>query len=386
MKKTQNATPKPTRIFLICLHMLTFFMSIIIILSPTVGITATSTIEEDRSAAIIYAYFRISDTDSDESTLSVDTFNDQITEIKNGGYTLLPLNNAITAIQQDIPLAPKSIAITFDGNDESIFKTAAPLLDKEKIPYTIFISPDQLDKKNQWEKIRELAEKDHVEIGITPYHYNQMTNWSDEKITNEINRAKSRYREELKSEPKFFAYPYGMYNQRVRKIVEKSGFKAAFGQQSGTIHKSADHLYLPRFTMTDDFGDVDRFRLTSNARPLPVKDTTPVDSFISAKNPVIGFTISPQIPSAYIKKILCFGSNIGKLKTEMLGNNRVEIRFDTALEETRLRINCTLPTNNTTAESWRWLGFLLHVSDTKENTAFNSSAALQTAHIQTGIE
>ncbi len=354
-------------------------------------------VTEDQTAAVVYAYFRISDVADDTgSTLSVDQFKNQITEIQSGAYHVLSLADITNALSQDQPLNYPSIGLTFDGADPSLFETALPILKEADLPFTVFITPSRLDEAEKqpdsnapdWDDIRALHKNKNVTIGITPYNYNRMTRWTEERIQTEVNRAKSRYREELGQEAEYFAYPYGLYSKRVRTIVEKSGFKAAFGQQSGLVHRSADRLALPRFTMTDDFGDLERFRLTSHALPLPVTDVEPKDSIAQTATPLIGFTVSPQIPAQDVKKIVCFGSGIGKLNTEVLGRNRVEIRFPQNFEEGRGRINCTLPTNakgDQDIESWRWLGFLLAAPvDPTNNMGARVGAALDETSPEAG--
>lgn len=344
---------------------------------------------EDKTAAVVYTYFQISDIpNEDRSALSTVQFQSQIQEIEDGHYNVLSLDEIVPALSQDMSLPFPVVAFTFDGTDPSLFQTAFPLLQNRKLPFTVFVSPGKLDDATRsgvgvtWSDVKTLAKQKGVTIGVMPYSYGRMTAWNDERIRSELNKAKIRYREELGSEPAYFAYPYGIYTARVRGEVEKMGFKAAFGQQSGLVHRGADRLALPRFTMTDDFGDLDRFRLTSHALPLPVSDVEPKESIISENPPVIGFTVSPSIPASDVKKLVCFGSGIGKLKTEILGKNRVEIRFPQAFDDGRSRINCTLPTTakpEQDVQSWRWLGFLLA-------TAEDEPVKPETPAEQTGIE
>ncbi len=179
---------------------------------------------EDSTAATIYTYFGISpDKEDDEaggvpsqSTLSFEKFNDQITELTSGAYTIMPLPELIKAQQAGRSLPRKTVALTFDHLDSAFLKTVAPLLLDKKIPFTLFISASQLDQAQgdvTWAALRTLLAKPGVSLGMTAYNYSHLATWPKEKLTADINQARSRIREELKTEPAFFAYPYGEYSR-----------------------------------------------------------------------------------------------------------------------------------------------------------------------------
>ena len=137
------------------------------------------------------------------------------------------------------------------------------------------------------------------------------------------------------------------------------GFLAAFGQQSGVAYSKSDPFSIPRFTLTETFGDMDRFVMTANALPLPVSDIAPEDSF---KTTSIGFTLSKDI-SPFIKSLDCFSSTAEKPVIDTI-NSRVEIRFKTPPAQ-KLRINCTLPVEQSSGDDtrWRWFGLMLTSHD-----------------------
>jgi peptidoglycan/xylan/chitin deacetylase (PgdA/CDA1 family) len=102
-----------------------------------------------------------------------------------------------------------------------------------------------------------------------------------------------------------FAYPFGEYSLAYKQIVERQGFMAAFGQQSGVAYAGADMFALPRFSMTTPYGDIERFRMTAMALPLPAFDVSPPDPYIKNNNPEIGFTIDEGLKNQ-VKAMSCF--------------------------------------------------------------------------------
>ncbi len=326
---------------------------------------------EDNSSPSVYAYFSITG-NGDDSSLSYEKFSQQIEEIGLGNYTVLPLPDLLAKQKSGESLSPNTIALTFDEPDEETYSKAIPLLIKNNIPFTIFVSPGLADG-NEWETLKNLQENDLVTIGLSSFKYGHLGSWSEEKITEDLNSAKAIYREKLGTEPLYFAYPLGEYSYQFVNAVQKAGFQAAFGQNSGVIIQSMDRMKLPRFTMTDEFGDLERFRTTSNAMPFPVKDIVPDTSYMTSM-PDIGFTISDQISADDMKKTRCFSSGSIQPQTVFLGSGRIEVRFPETPVTDRLRINCTISVPGDLPDDdprYRWLGFLLYFPVKTEQADFS---------------
>lgn len=336
------------------------------------SVQAATTLPEDRTAAVVYSYFSVGEEDRDIPSLSLESFGAQLHEIKTGEYNVITLPAIISAQTTHDLLPPRTIALTFDNVNDAVLNNAVPLLLESNIPFTLFLSPGKLDDNTKsgrgitWDTIRSLKKEASVTLALTSYTYGHIVELPEADILSDLNRAKARFREELGQEPEFFSYPYGEVSPALVGIISKSGFKAAFGQNSGVISPASDLFALPRFTITDEFGDVDRFRMTSLALPLPAKDMEPSATQISQNPPTPGFTIVSQLSPEDMGKISCFASGIGKLQTSHLGKNRFEIRFSKGFEDNKGRVNCTLlgPSLEGSDEPrWRWLGFLFSIPD-----------------------
>ena len=200
-----------------------------------------------------------------------------------------------------------------------------------------------------WEEIRILRDNG-VTIGSQTKSHPHMHNLSENQIVKELEFSNSRFVKEIGSKPEIFAYPYGEYNLNVLEKVKINGFKAAFGQHSGVAHLSLGLYQLPRFAMNENYGNMQRFLLAVNAKPLPISDLSPKDPVIIKNPPFYGFTLSDTIKPKGI--VRCFASNGIKSETKRLGKNRIEVRLEKPFPKGRGRINCTM----SAGERWRWLG------------------------------
>lgn len=320
--------------------------------------------EYDTKSAVIFAYFAIGNDDNPNASITREQFAAQIDELTSGPYHLRTLPDIIAAFERGADLPDRTVALTFDGADKSVIETAAPLLIEKKIPFTVFIPAEKVEEAKPpymtWDDLRNLKKSGFVTFGIHPSSYARLHGETEEEIRRQINNSISLIRKALETQPVLFAYPFGEYDSKYKEIIASLGFKAAFGQNSGVAYPGDDFFAFPRFTQTERYADMDRFIMTANALPLPVRDVAPGDTHLSTLTPPIGFTV-PDSLSRSIKGMSCFASGDLKPSLEFL-NNRVEIRLP-AFAEDRPRINCTLPVPGALGDEprWRWFGMLYTV-------------------------
>lgn len=318
------------------------------------------------STAVILAYHRIGEDYFPQENLRQDQFVDQIDELVSNGYAVLPLERVLSTLETRGTLPPKAVVITFEGGYRSVLDNAIPLLIKHKLPFTVFFASDKARENNDdflsWEDIDHLKSNPLASFGVLPADYGRLTESSDEEIQTQVNIAKIAYREHFSREPDFFSYPYGEYSMHVEDILRQYGFQAAMGLQSGVAYSGSDLLALPRFSMTEKYGNIDHFRMILNSLPLPVFNVEPDDPYLHSARPSIGFSVAPDIEQD-LSRLSCFVSSQARPDIERIGDNRVEIRLAKPISEPRTRVNCTMPVkkddqDDDSAQRWRWLGFL----------------------------
>ena len=66
-----------------------------------------------------------------------------------------------------------------------------------------------------------------------------------ERVSADIRAAKEKFRSHLGSATRLFAYPFGEFSPELTDMVNKTGFVAAFGQQSGVLDcRSGFHPFV----------------------------------------------------------------------------------------------------------------------------------------------
>lgn len=342
--------------------------------------TAT-VLQEDQQSAVIFVYNRIGEDGYASTSTSATQFAEHIAELKSGGFTVLPLPDIVARLRDGTALPRRTVGISFDGGHKSILATAVPLLVENNMPFTVFFSPNMLDQHLNdhisWDDVARLKHNRLASLGIHASDYARFAGKGDAEILRQINSAKARFREEVGSDPTLFAYPFGEYSLAYRNLVERNGFVAGFGQQSGVAAAGGDFFAIPRFSMAGGYGGTERFRMTADAMPLPATDIQPRDPHLDTLRPAIGFTVDKSLKNQ-LSALSCFVSDQGRPDMQVIGDSRVEIRLRQPFDESRIRINCTMPAPQTVGDDtarWRWFGMLLTAPVPALDTEMDESAA-----------
>ena len=289
------------------------------------------------------------------TSVTLDQLDSHIKELKKNKYNIKSLDFIINTIINDGQLPENVIGISIDDADRSFLNIAWPKFKKNNIPVTLFVSTSTITKNSKsylsWDEIRKLK-NEGVTIGSHSHNHSHMPDLSTKEIIKEIETSNKIFLKEIGRVPTLFAYPYGESDNRIINELKKYKFKIAFGQHSGVINETSNNYYLPRFSLNEKYGTVERFTFAASSRGLGVYDFIPIDPTLSENPPYIGFSLLDEklVPSL---DCFVFDSN-GTVDKELFKfNERIEIRLKRKLTSGRSRINCTA---KDIKGNWRWFG------------------------------
>lgn len=308
-------------------------------------------------SAVVLLYHRFGESAYPSTSVTIEQFEAHLQELRDGKYVVRPLPEIAAAVRAGRALPDNTLGISIDDAFASVYREAWPRLRRANIPFTLFVASDPIDRGTagymSWPQIRELAENG-VTIGSQTASHPHMPLLTPERNAAELEKSGARFRAELGMVPTLIAYPYGEYSLAVGAVAKAAGFVAGFGQHSGVIHPGSDLFNLPRFSFSEPYGDLGRFRLAGRALPLQASDVTPADPFLAGTRnpPLFGFTVQDLAPER-LSRLACYVSGQGKARIERLGERRIEVRMAEAFRPGRTRVNCTLPESG---GRWRWFG------------------------------
>ena len=309
-------------------------------------------------------YHRFGENDYPSTNIKIEQFEQHLQELKTGGYNVVALDEIIAAIRSGSDLPEKTTAITIDDAYLSVYSEAFPRLKKYGFPFTLFVATDAVDRADSgdykrymtWAQLKEVAMHPLATIASQSASHLHMIDSTDLVNRRDLERSQTRFENMLGMKPNIIAYPYGEFSSNVISIVRDMGFIAGFGQHSGAFGPGDNIYALPRFAMNEDYGDIARFKTAASAMPIVVEDMTPDDTLIAGGDnpPALGFSLLNG-PKGGLN---CFSSHEGKLKTERLGESRIEVRMEQPMPKGRTRLNCTAPGPD---GRWYWMGRLFYV-------------------------
>jgi peptidoglycan/xylan/chitin deacetylase (PgdA/CDA1 family) len=189
----------------------------------------------------ILMYHAIADTPSRAAQrLSVDpaTFTAQLERLRELGFTAVTFAQMVAALQGRLRLPERPVAITFDDGYADFHREALPVLDRQGIPATLFVTTGWLrdagahaagrppDEMLAWSQVVEAADT-RVEIGGHSHSHPQLDQLPTVALRQELRTCKALLEDRLGRAVTSFAYPYGYSNARVRREVQAAGHTAA---------------------------------------------------------------------------------------------------------------------------------------------------------------
>ena len=206
-------------------------------------------------------------------------------------------------------------------------------------------------EKHHWGKNRTYGTRPRHKIIHKDLNFDTSEIQLDE-VRSEIETSNKIFLKELGEIPTLFAYPYGETTSEIIDLIKDYKFKVAFGQHSGIINETSNMYYLPRFSLNEKYGEIDRVKFAANAKGIGIYDFIPINPTIKQNPPFIGFSL---LDSKKASSLDCFiFDSKGQVDREIYKfNERIEIRLSRELSSGRSRMNCTVKGAD---GHWRWFG------------------------------
>jgi peptidoglycan/xylan/chitin deacetylase (PgdA/CDA1 family) len=176
-------------------------------------------------------------------------------------------------------VARTKIVISFDDGYRDNYIHAFPVLKKYKFPAVISLTTDYIGSEHKNERYKNLPWKrdylnkdeiremmdNGISFGVHTATHPHLTEISQEEAESQIVKSRETCRASLNLPYKFlpFCYPYGDYNEKIKEMVRKAGFKCAFSVKPGINYKGQDLFEIKRIDVTgeDSFASF-KYKLT----------------------------------------------------------------------------------------------------------------------------
>jgi peptidoglycan/xylan/chitin deacetylase (PgdA/CDA1 family)/glycosyltransferase involved in cell wall biosynthesis len=204
-----------------------------------------------------------------EYAVSPATFRRQLAWLRASGHRVVSLHDLYAAYRGAAPLPRRAVAITFDDGYEETATAAAPILREFGYPATVFVVSDRVGGQNDWdagvgppaarlldwEQLRELAAAG-MEIGGHSATHARLPGLPDADLAREVGACRAELERRLSAPVRWFAYPHGEHDDRVRRAAREAGYLAGLTFDGGLAAAGDDLFALRRIPVGESDGVV----------------------------------------------------------------------------------------------------------------------------------
>jgi len=228
------------------------------------------------SRLIVLMYHSIAKTDSPREiryVCSPSRLTDQLCGAADAGYNFVSMKEVEEHLVLGKPLPPYPVSVTFDDGFADNFENALPVLQDLQIPSTVFVVSGTVGGTNSWmtragfqerrmvtwPELRAMA-KAGMEIGAHTATHPKLTELESDAINQEVVTCRSVLEDKLGQEVRYFAYPFGLFNDDSLRAVQNAKYKLAWSTRSGFVRPNHDKHALRRIEVqgTDTRGSLKR--------------------------------------------------------------------------------------------------------------------------------
>lgn len=310
-------------------------------------------------SSTILLYHHVSSETPRSTSVSVSEFNQHVALIESLNLTVVPITTIVDSIKAGESLNPNWIAITFDDGYKSIYDNALPILKQKQWPFTVFVNPNSVKTSSlymNWEQIEELTKHNVTIANHTLNHENLVQDGlSIEEIKHNILNAEQIIKDKLDQNHKMLAYPYGEYNEQIKKLIKELGF-VGFAQHSGAINEYSDLTALTRFPANGIYANPKTLKNKINSLPFNIKSITPNDTAPTENNSTMRVELIDK--DFYTSQLACFvtGSSTPH-KPKWIDKLTFELSAPIKFSPGRVKYNCTAPSISQTGRFY-WMSKL----------------------------
>jgi len=265
----------------------------------------------------VLLYHKFDESDSPSTSISSSLFAEQMKYLKVHNYRVMPISELEKCINGKESFPDKGIVITIDDGYKSVYYKAIPILRAYGYPYTVFIAECAIGSKKcmDWNQLKEII-KQGGDIGCHSFSHPHLVDISHKDVRKELIYSKKIMENGLGRKIRWFAYPFGEYDDYIRETGRKAGYKLMFTSDPGSVGEQSLPDAIPRQAIVGENIDMKRFNEKLNRPPLIITKRTPESGRLKS-NILNEIRVVIENPGLYLPgQVQMFLSEKGRLETQ----------------------------------------------------------------------
>jgi peptidoglycan/xylan/chitin deacetylase (PgdA/CDA1 family) len=144
------------------------------------------------------------------------------------------------------------VVATTDSSDRTVYDAFAPSVQDRGTAAILFLMPPLIDQNGMltWDQVRDLDRAGLVIASHTLTHP-WLPDLTDDELWCELCASKQTLENQLGHAVTAVAYPYGAFNEQVKRVARECGYAAAYTTAPGRRIADDDLLAIKRVTITE---------------------------------------------------------------------------------------------------------------------------------------
>jgi peptidoglycan/xylan/chitin deacetylase (PgdA/CDA1 family) len=216
------------------------------------------------NAVPVLAYHSISDRPHCGTlrwSVSPADFDEQMALLRQRERIPLTVSRYADLLRRNAPLPPGTVLVTFDDGYADLATTALPVLLRYGISATAFVITSRLGTSPpadqgpslDWYQLAQVYNVG-VEIGSHSHTHPDLDCLRPDELDIETAVSKRVLEDRLGAPVSSFAYPFGYYNDAVRRAVRRAGYSYACAVKNALSHAGDDTFAIARVLIERDTG------------------------------------------------------------------------------------------------------------------------------------
>jgi peptidoglycan/xylan/chitin deacetylase (PgdA/CDA1 family) len=302
---------------------------------------------------VVLQYHHVATNTPAITSVTPDTFRQHMQYLSEH-HSVISLQTALDAIQQNKPIPKNAVAITFDDGYTNILENAHPILQDFDFPYTIFINPQSISSQSDqltWDEVismQPLADfanhtLDHIHL-LERINNETEAQWLN-RVMNNILQAELILKQKLGYSHRWLAYPFGEFNQALQSALLDADF-IGFGQQSGVVSTHSNYGALPRFPSSGRYANLETLKVKMKSIAMPIEAVSPSqnEQALGAELEELELKLLMPNEDLRLEAMACFFA--GERIIPQIDGSSATIELNHTFKPGRTRVNCTAPSRS----------------------------------------